>query len=101
MITLLEDVSWTNYAIAGGFALVLIFGILALTKRSTAYLLIGISGWGIMFLGNYYQATALGNEREFACNTLRQMPNCVEDSDGTMNCNPGSVWVYACHGIPK
>ena len=93
---------WKDFATACVVALCLGSGIFALAKKSIIILLMCFSVWGMVILiVNYYGVFAFKVAEEIDCHQLRQIPNCVEYSSGTIVCGDGKEYLYACQGVPK
>ncbi len=87
-----------------GYTLALVFGIAMLKKRFFIWL--SLLGWIIFAMGHFSEQTSIGESTYQACIEMRQdTANCVESSDGTMNCAQGArmpgVYPMVCAGISK
>lgn len=97
---LLGSPFYSDYLETGAYALVLIFGVLALRKKSIAYLLISILCWGIPAAFYYHEEVTGAGNKAATCNRLRGTLGCIEEADGTMKCDQ-VIATGICSGVPK
>lgn len=97
---LLGSAFYSEYLETGAYALVLIFGVLALRKKSITYLIISILCWGIPVSFYLHEELTAASDKAATCNRLRGTLGCVEETDGTMKCDQ-VIATGICSGVPK